>query len=174
MKKLLSICVAAIAVVFGSPASSKRNDIIVSGTPSRVQWVTKLGRMLDETILYPMEMPGRDPSSGIVSVSFKPGGDGKPSSPTVTRSSRHQELDQAALQAVKRLKSMYPLPVGIAHDQRILANIIFATSASELSQQIYNFRHEAARAKTRSALDRDTIVLNSFPTNAGGRSGAAR
>lgn len=174
MKKLLSVLYVAFLMLFSTSASSKDQSIVITGNPTRAQWIDRVGQNLDDAIRYPRPVFGRPLDGGLVSVVFVADRAGRTSAARVLRSSKSPELDRAALEAVARMRPAYPTPVGISSHQRIQANILFATSYQDHARQMKLLRDEASRHNARVARDAETLVLTLAPGATGGSSRRAR
>lgn len=173
MRKVMSFVFVVITALFSTPAAPKDKSIVVVATPTRSQWIKQIGRNLDWAIRYPDPVFGHE-SRGIVSVVFVADEAGSPTSIQLVRPSPYAELNKATLQGVARMKKLYPKPADVAERQRVRADIIFATSVEDYEAQIAAMRREAAVRTVRSALDRDTIVLNVAGHASGGSAATAR
>lgn len=155
---------AALAVSFIMPETSiARNDdrtIVVESRHDAVkQWASSVSRELDSRLIYPTYGVIGEPPTGIVTVRFNCVGDGTASNVVVTRHSGDRQLDRAAVYAVSHLKSLHPLPGLLATNQRVQANIFFASSEDQLKFQTAQLRHERAEAVAASKNDNQTIAL---------------
>ncbi|WP_445192241.1 energy transducer TonB family protein [Sphingomonas sp. Tas61C01] len=173
MRKVMSFVFVVITALLSTPAAPKDKSIVVVAAPTRSQWIKQIGRNLDKAIRYPHPVFGHD-SRGLVSVAFVADGAGSPTVIQLVRPSPYAELNKAALQGVARMKNTYPKPTDVAERQRVRADIVFATSVDDYEAQIDAMRREAAGRTVRSALDRDTIVLNVIGHASGGSAATAR
>lgn len=159
MRKMMSFVFVVGTALFSTPAAPKDKSIVVVATPSRSQWAKQIGRNLDKAVRYPHPVFGYEPK-GVVSVAFVTDERGMPTAIQLVQPSRYSQLNIAALRGVARMKSIYPKPPDVADKQRVRANIVFATSVKDFEAQLAAMRSQAALRTVRSALDRDTIVLN--------------
>lgn len=137
---MLSRSSAAGAVVLAllctmTPAPIAAQSDIVVQPPTLAHWSAAISRELNATLRYPRTDPGWVTPEGTAWVDFTCSEAGKPAGMTVAQRSGSTALDRAAMAAVERIKTMHPLPVGIGHDQRYRAVIMFATSKSSLDRQ---------------------------------------
>ncbi|HVF95352.1 MAG TPA: TonB family protein [Sphingomonas sp.] len=174
MRKIMLLLYVVVTTLFASAVSSKEKSIVIQAPPTRAQWAGQIGRNLDNAIRYPQPLFGRPADSGVVSVVFIADQNGRASAARLVRSSQSKELDKAALNAIARMKSMQPMPEDVTDGQRIRANILFATSYADYTKQMKLLRAETTRFATRSALDKDTLVLNVRSGTSGGSGAKAR
>ena len=138
--KTLSRSSVACAVVLAllrtmTPAPVAAQSEIVVQLPTLARWSATISRELNRTLRYPRTDSGRVTPEGAAWVEFTCSEVGKPAGITVAHRSGSTALDRAAVAAVERIRTMHPLPVGIGHDQRYRAVIMFATSGSSLERQ---------------------------------------
>jgi TonB family protein len=73
---------------------------------------------------------------GIVAIKFLCSESGAPADVSIAKSSGFHDLDAAALQSVRRISTMHPLPAGILHTQQYVALVNFATSDDRAERQM--------------------------------------
>ena len=136
----LSRSSAACAVVLAitaaiNPAPLAAQQEVVVELPTVARWSAAISRELDDSLVYPRAMHGRELPEGTAWVDFTCSESGQPAGMKIAQRSGSPMLDRAALAAVPRIKTMHPLPAGIGHDQRYRAVIMFALSESSLKEQ---------------------------------------
>lgn len=142
MKILLVPLLLLSAAIGGSPGiAGDRTIIVAAQQPSIAEWSGRVTRRLDATLRYPDAGFGGD-RSGLVSVAFTCSENGQPAAVALMRDSHNPVLNRAALSAIRQLGSLHPLPRQFGPEQRFRADIFFATSQSDLDQQIKAYRYE--------------------------------
>lgn len=130
-----TICRAALPLatllVVPLTASAQVNgtsDITVAAPRDKAalaRWTTWVGKAITDNLEYPRVLGPSNAPSGIVDVAFNCSDSGQPSKVKVTHSSGSSRLDDAALRAIQRVKTLHPLPEGIGHDQVYKARLAF-------------------------------------------------
>ena len=129
-----------------------KNQIVVTATPLTVdQWAARTSRSLQGRLHYPVYLMGREPNEGTVRVRFRCSEDGAPSAVTLAGTSGHRELDNEALRAVGKIRTLHPLPDGITHDQQFQAVVLFAANRESYDRQAAAIRDEAMRRNALAA-----------------------
>lgn len=145
-----TVASVAALVLAAAPALASAQEASVTVTaPTLAAWSTKLSKALDRELYYPPEYNGE----GTVAVSFQCSDSGAPSSVAVLKSSGSKILDHAAMRAVRHVKSLHPLPAGLAHDQRYVALLLFAQTRESHDRQLKLLKAEAER-RTKWYFDR--------------------
>jgi len=101
---LRTICIAALLAVAFGPAFSQQPQV-----SPRIEYAKQVHSLLLKEVRYPPDARA-DKLAGRVVVLFRVGSDGSIQSRQVDESSGHDVLDQAALDAVDRLKQFPPFP----------------------------------------------------------------
>lgn len=147
----------ACALLSAVPAtgSAQQADIVVQ-PPTTAAWSAVMARELERGMIYPRADFGRGEPEGVARVRFTCSDTGAPTGVTLWRSSGDRRIDQAALRAVGRIKTMHPLPAGVGHDQRYAALLVFARTEASRERQLRavmaepEMRRWAAMAKGRT------------------------
>ena len=161
MKYVLCAALAVSFIMPGTSLAQNNRTIVVESRHDPVKkWASAVSQDLESRLIYPT-YDGRGPTpTGIVTVRFNCAGDGKASNVVVTRHSGDRRLDRAAMYAVSHLKSLHPLPGLLATNQRVQANIFFASSEDQLMSQTAQLRRERAKAVAAGKDDNQTVALN--------------
>lgn len=157
------VAASAVCLVLSGAALAQDNgqSIVIEGSAVTLeQWSADVTRDLESNIRYPASPAWQGFPSGIVSVTFKCGEDGKPVAVALTRDSGNRALDRAALRAVSSITSLHPLPAGLTHRQNFQANVVFATDPYDLDQHLAALRREQSRHDARVAAGESVIALN--------------
>jgi TonB family protein len=145
-KHAIAFALASLAIAPAHAHQTKKQTIVVTGTPITLdRWVKRTSGQLEQNLHYPAYLMGREPNQGIVRVRFLCSEDGRPSGVAVAQSSGFHELDDAAMRAVRGIRSLHPLPEGLTHDQRYQAVVLFATNQASYDRQVAALRNEARR-----------------------------
>ena len=150
MKQSTLAWFAILSAIPASATANSENDIVaVAPSASIDQWVATFSNRLDRSLRYPTAF--REPVlPGGVAVTFRSGADGEPDAIHVLRPSGNARLDRAAVSAIKRLKTLHPLPIGLNQNQVFQANIVFATDERSLAREAAAL--QAAVRQSRPAL----------------------
>lgn len=114
-------------------ASADPRTIIVEA-PTRGQWADRLSRDLSRSMAYMPRWTSEVAPEGVVGVRFECSESGAPAKIALVRNSGDVRLDRMALRAVRRLKTMHPLPAAFGHDQRYMAMLVYANSEGEAAR----------------------------------------
>lgn len=149
MKKLLYAALAASAFIVSSPLSAGQEEFRVTAfIPKLADWTAatsdNLSRSLKRTNIDGI-------SAGVTAVQFECDEDGNPANLHTSMPSGNPFLDAAARGAVRRMKSMHPLPAGLVENQRFEAIILVARDQHDLNQQLASLSERADRQNTRLA-----------------------
>lgn len=140
-----------LAPAYAAQQQSKK-PIVVTATPFTVdQWVARTTKSLESHLNYPAYLLGREPNEGVARVRFRCSEDGTPSAVTLDGTSGHRELDNEALRAVSRIRTLHPLPDGITHDQQFQAVVLFARTQASYDRQVASIRDEAMQRNALAA-----------------------
>lgn len=122
-------------------------DTVTVNAPTLAAWSAGLSRSLSAAMRYPRFVTKLPPAEGLARVRFVCSDSGAPAGVELVQSSGDRRIDRAALDAVRRIKTLHPLPGGLAHDQRYVAALMFATSQESLARQLRTLREQSvARA----------------------------
>ena len=88
-------------------------------------WAARVRHDIDRKVRYPRTLTTSPYEEGVVEVTFECGADGTPTNVAVRRSSGSRPIDKAAVAAVRRVRSLHPLPAGIEQDQVYRARLRF-------------------------------------------------
>lgn len=129
-------------------ARTEGKTITVKAAPTSLQqWNSRVAQSLDANLIYPASIGRDDYAEGAVRVAFHCSEDGSPAGVTVLQSSRSNNLDRAALNAVKRIATLHPLPDGIGHDRAMEAWIFFASDQEAVDRMKKGFERQDQLAK---------------------------
>lgn len=173
-------CLIAASTLPGTATASPKQDgakqdgqsrtIVVQASPVTLkQWSKTISNRLEDGIRYPAPMWATDIDSGIVTVRFQCGEDGRPTALTLNRKSGSGALNRAAMRAVSHIKTLHPLPAGLKPTQVYEAHILFARSEEEYRRQIVMLRKEAERRNAwfKDSSDTNVIAINASPAISG-------
>lgn len=169
MKMLVSAAVAAASLsmpAVAQPQQERRPVVVTAPDVSSVpHWVDRVSRQISATIEVPAAIRPGDLSSGRAAVVFRCDGDGRPVAVTLARRSGYPTLDRIAMQTIRRLPSLSPMPPSFSPNQRFRANIVFAYTQGEYDGQMRALRREAAATQmaASSAPSDGVIALNASP-----------
>ena len=145
MKPIALACLALMVLPTAAQGKSER-EILALGQSDEVQhWIALVSRQIDATLRYPYVLRESTPTGGV-SVTFRRSDSGAPDAIRIARSSGSRVLDQAALSAIRRIKTLHPLPESVGRDQLLRANIVFATDAKTLAREEKALRIALAQA----------------------------
>lgn len=125
--------------------------------PTLAGWSATLSRSLGAAMRYPHFFSNEVPADGTARVRFVCSPSGVPAGLELVRSSGNVRIDGAALAALRRIKTMHPLPLGVSPDQHYVAAIVFAASQESLDRQLRAIRKE--QLAHRSAGSSDIALL---------------
>lgn len=166
MKYALMAALAVTSAMSGISLAQDRQPILVESKPGAVtHWAAGISRDLEKRLragdaMTVWEMTRRQPATGIVSVLFKCGEDGKPSDVVLSRRSGMDRLDRSALRAVAAINSLNPLPSRLSTGQKIQANIFFADGEDMFKRQIKQLRRETSANLAAGKGDPEVLALN--------------
>jgi TonB family protein len=143
---------AASALTILAPAHAAQQQpskpIVVTAV-SVDQWAAQTSKSLSGKLRYPTYLMGREANEGIVRVRFECSDSGAPAAVALLDSSGHRELDNEAMRAVNAIRTLHPLPDGIAHDQQFQAVVLFARNEQSYRRQAKAIREQAAWQNSR-------------------------
>lgn len=135
----------ALLVLCATGAQGKQKDLVVTGPPTLSQWTFHVGAMLSRSMASTAYSLEQSADEGIVAVRFRCTEDGRPGEVAVARSSGSPRIDEAAVRAVRWIKTLHPLPEGLHPSQRYEAVMLYALTQASHDRQIAAIRSEAAR-----------------------------
>lgn len=141
-------------------------SVSVIAVPTLSVWSNGLTRSLSAAMRYPRQFSNEQVAEGWARVSFKCSDSGAPVGMALLQSSGDLRVDRAALAAVRRIKTLHPLPDGIAPDQRYVAELVFAASPESNGRLIKSLRQQSA-ARVNRGPGQD-IVLMASPNRVAG------
>jgi TonB family protein len=152
IKALLS---ASLAFVPGMAAArhidTNASAITVNaGATSLEQWNARVAQSLDANLTYPKAIGRSDFPEGAVRVAFRCSENGSPDGVSIVQSSHSNMLDQTALNAVKRISTLHPLPDGIGHDRSMEAWVFFASDQGAIDKMKKGFARQLQLAANAS------------------------
>jgi TonB family protein len=145
---VLVVSIAAIAAPVAALARSPQRDpsIVVLAKPVTLQdWSKRVSRSLGRAIVAPAPMYGHEGHEGVVEVRFLTDAEGAPTDVILAKSSQANDLDNAAMRAVRRIKTFAPMPKWMPQNQRYAALILFANSQESHDRQIKTIVADATR-----------------------------
>lgn len=160
--KYFSLLASAVALLFPgvSAAQSAGNTVVVTGRPvTFARWSSDVTRNIERHLIYPTPFANELPATGLVSIKFHCGEDGRPAAVTLFRKSGSHYLDSAAMYAVSRIKTLHPMPASFRTGQTFVANILFATDWADYDSQMTALRKEALQRNARYSDDGQAIAL---------------
>ena len=164
MKYALMAALAVTSAMSGISLAKDGQPIVVESKRDAVtHWAAGISRDLKKQLRAHHAVADWEPATGIVSVRFKRGEDGKPSDVVLSRRSGVGRLDRSALRAVAAINSLDPLPSGLSTGQKIQANIFIADdSVSEdvFKRQIEQLRRETSANLAAGKGDPEVLALN--------------
>jgi TonB family protein len=134
-----------LAPAYAAPQQPKKAIVVTAKAPTVDQWAALTSRSLENHLRYPAYLLGRGPNEGTVRVRFRCSEDGAPSAVTLAETSGHRELDNEALRAVGKIRTLHPLPDGITHDQQFQAVVLFARDQASYERQIASAKYKTMR-----------------------------
>ena len=161
MKYALMAALAVTSAMSGISLAKDGQPIVVESKRDAVtHWAAGISRDIKKRLLARYAMTGWEPGTGIVSVRFKRGEDGKPSDVVLSRRSGVGRLDRSALRAVAAINSLDPLPLGLSTGQKIQANIFFTDDEDMFKRQIEQLRRETSADLAAGKGDPEVLALN--------------
>ena len=146
MKNILLVAFATSFALTPIGLQAQDDDIVVTSARSIDRFVNDVSQDLNHTLNRNNRGSNQLTGTGIVQISFECGPDGKPTNIVYYRKDDDYDVNRLARSAVKKIRSMHPLPRGISEDQKYLANMIMARDPWEykaLSEELS--RSEQAR-----------------------------
>ena len=135
-------------------------NVVIAPPRSLQNWQASVSRDLSAHMQYPRFFGPMVTDSDFVVVRFQCGSDGRPSDMSLTRKSRNSRFNSAALRAVSAIRTLHPLPEGMAEGLVIQANLVFATNEQELAWQYARLRQsERTRMAALPKAD-NAVALN--------------
>ncbi|WP_179042462.1 energy transducer TonB family protein [Sphingobium lactosutens] len=128
---------SVLAMVPYSGAAGKGQDTEISVTAQHralTDWTARTGQMLSQKLQYPTFLG--DVREGVVAVKFRCSDTGVPTDVALLKSSGSVQLDRAAMRGVSKIKTLHPLPSGLAPSQKYVATVLFARSEDSYVRQI--------------------------------------
>ena len=161
MKYALMAALAVTSAMSGISLAKDGQPIVVESKRDAVtHWAAGISRDLKKQLRAHHAVADWEPATGIVSVRFKCGEDGKPSDVVLSRRSGVGRLDRSALRAVAAINSLDPLPLGLSTGQKIQANIFFADDEDMFKRQIEQLRRETSANLAAGKGDPQVLALN--------------
>lgn len=112
------------------------------GATSLQQWNARVSQSLDANLTYPKAIGRSDYPEGAVRVAFHCSENGSPDGVSIVQSSHSSMLDQTALNAVKQISTLHPLPDGIGHDRPMEAWVFFASDPGAIDKMKKGFARQ--------------------------------
>ena len=161
MKYALMAALAVTSAMSGISLAKDGQPIVVESKRDAVtHWAAGISRDLKKQLRAHHAVADWEPATGIVSVRFKRGEDGKPSDVVLSRRSGVGRLDRSALRAVAAINSLDPLPLGLSTGQKIQANIFFTDDEDMFKRQIEQLRRETSANLAAGKGDPQVLALN--------------
>ena len=161
---LFIIAASTAATMLAVPLSSQSpaEDIVV--TPrSSAAFAHEVGNDLNLQ-LAKMQYDQRWDTGGLIKVRFRASSDGTPTDVTTYMSSGNRVLDRKTIKAVKGLTSLSPLPTGANQGSVIQANIIVASTSSQMRDLEKKLvRTEAERLASNDPAERAVFAISMLP-----------
>ena len=132
----LPAAAALAAALLAVPVIARTAESAPGAPLTLVVWSQRIGQELDRRMYFPSIPLGREKPSGVVRVKFACSESGRPDQVSVYQSSGNRWLDKAALDAVRKVATLHPLPDGMSHQQRYVATLLFAQSPEDYDRQI--------------------------------------
>ena len=113
-------------------AQTQPKEIVVTASPREAaltNWSSRVQANLEEHMQMPRPIGGRFLTGDrLAEVSFVCSDSGKPEQITLAQSSGNTRINRAALNAVRGITSLHPLPEGMRPNQKVLAQLLFIDS----------------------------------------------
>lgn len=140
---------------------------VTAGQESIAHWASRVGRDLNDNLVYPHMLGVSGDNEGIVRVAFRCSDGGTPSDVHIYKSSGHHELDRAAMRAVNKLSTLHQRPDGISAGMPMQAWIVMALSEDSQKRMLASLNREAQLANAaaqnklteRAGADEAPLVL---------------
>ncbi|WP_375381469.1 energy transducer TonB [uncultured Sphingomonas sp.] len=141
-----TVTAALAAALLAVPIVARTTEAAPGSPVTLVSWAQRVGHELNAHMHDPFDMAGRERPSGVVRIKFNCSESGKPGGVAVYKSSGNPWLDRAALDAVRHVATLHPLPDGMSHQQRYVATLLFATSYEDYEEGIAKLRAEQLKS----------------------------
>jgi TonB family protein len=152
MKKLFYAALAVTCCVLSVPVAAEQTPHHAEvSAPTMTEWTSAASDNLARSLKRASSIGWRDVSHGVATVQFNCSEDGTPTRVRVISHSGDPRLNVAVRNAVRRMKSMHPLPAGILADQTYEATVVVASQSSDLEEQMAKLRERASRQNARWA-----------------------
>jgi len=148
--------IAPVALQASQPYQPEQTIVVQSQRHTLDAWAGRLSQQISDNLTVPNLVGARSDVSGLVSVRFHCGPDGRPTALTITRRSGIREIDNAALRAIGKLNSLHPLPDEMTTGRSVRADIVFAQdqiTLDRLSAKLNQERRAFARSGTDHSAD---------------------
>ena len=112
-------------------AQTQPKEIVVTASPREValtNWSSRVQANLEDQMQMPRLVGANFSHDGLAEVSFVCSDSGKPDQITLAKSSGSLRINKAALNAVRGITSLHPLPEGMRPNQKFLAQLLFINS----------------------------------------------
>lgn len=163
MKFMVIPCLILAGTLASSAiAEQPGQDIEVTGAATVDAWTKVVSRNLDKQLNNEIDqamITGSIPT-GLATVRFNCSDTGKPTAIELTRRSGDLRMNNLAKEAVAGIKTLHPLPVGVAPDQVFIANILVASDAKEQERYMAKLRDEGQRQSTMAGASARPIAFN--------------
>lgn len=159
-----TIALPFAGIIFSVPLqvqdrSADMQDILVLPISEQAVIAACVAGALDEE-LQGKRFNSRMTRSGIVKVRFVTNGAGVADNISLYDGSGTNQLDRAALRAIRRMSDLAPSPFADGHGQLMQANIIFAGSGHEAERLARRLnREEATRIASRRSTEQAVLAL---------------
>lgn len=137
MKRVLS-ALAAVAMsmmMLANPILARDSDAV---DPEIARWSDRIGRYLDGRLEHQARRVGD--ASGVATVKFNCTEDGRAANAVLLTSSGNRRIDEAAIRAVRSVRSYHPLPSGLGHGQPIVAWLSYDTDRARYQRRLADNR----------------------------------
>ncbi|WP_144096251.1 energy transducer TonB [Croceicoccus sediminis] len=155
--KTTACIMAAAMLTVSAPSAAGDDEIVVAAQPGMTTWVGKVSEDLSATFERTRIPSLNAIPSDYAQVQFTCDENGKPAQIALVRKSRSGWIDRAALRAVRRLKTMHPLPQNVREGQLYQADFIFAEN-ERAYDRVADAVHES-HARMLASEDRTVIAL---------------
>jgi hypothetical protein len=154
--------ILAGALTSSALAEQPGPDIEVTGAASVDAWRKAVSRDLDKNLDNEIDqamITGSIPT-GLATVQFHCSENGKPTAIELTRRSGDLRMNNMAKEAVGGIKTLHPLPAGVAADQVFVANILVASDVKEQQRYMATLRDEGKRQSAMASGSARPIAFN--------------
>jgi TonB family protein len=165
MKKLFYAALAAACCALSATGAAEQTPLFVTASvPTMTECTSSASDNLARSLERASSIGWRDVSSGVATVQFNCSEDGTPTRVRVVSHSGDPRLDVAVRNAVRRMKSMHPLPARILAEQTYEATVAVASQGSDLDDQMAKLRERSARQNAHwAARNRPTLFWRLVP-----------